>query len=405
MITYDKKLQPIFDILISHSIKPIIVGGYVRDSLLNKKSKDIDIELYNLHSFNELETILKSFGSLNNVGKSFGVYKLKFQDIEIDFSLPRKENKISKGHKGFNITLYTNLDFKTASIRRDFTINAIGFDLITKKILDPFHGRKDLKNKVLSVIDNSTFIQDPLRILRAMQFCARFELTTDKNLLQLCTLMIKQNMLEQLPKERIFVEFEKLLQRAKKPSLGIEFLKKIDAFSYFIELKNTPLYFEKISALDRVQTSELSIKLTLLAYDLKQNAIQSFLQKFIQEKKLLKKILLLYQYKNIFVITKTIDDYTLYKIAEIVSIKEILIIHRAMENKKIYESIELRAQKLNILEKKLNPLVEGKDLINLGLTPSPQFSKILKQSYEHQMQGIFTTKEQALKWIKRELIA
>ena len=180
MISYPKKLQAIFNKLILHSIKPIIVGGFIRDALLNTQSKDIDIELYNLNSFEELEKILTPFGTINSVGKSFGVYKLSFEDLEIDFSLPRTEQKISLGHKGFSVTTSSNIDFKTASKRRDFTINSMGYDVLEKKLLDPFFGMRDLKNKILECVDNKTFVEDPLRVLRAVQFSARFNFTLSK---------------------------------------------------------------------------------------------------------------------------------------------------------------------------------------------------------------------------------
>ena len=136
MIDYPKKLNIIFDKLLSNSIKPIIVGGFVRDFLLDLESKDIDIELYGINSFSKLEKILKEFGDVISVGKSFGVCKLKFNNLDLDFSLPRIDSKIDKGHKGFQIVIDSSLDFKTATSRRDFTINAIGYDVISKKILE-----------------------------------------------------------------------------------------------------------------------------------------------------------------------------------------------------------------------------------------------------------------------------
>ena len=133
MIDYPNELNIIFDKLNNYSIKPIIIGGYVRDFLLNKSSKDIDIELYGIASYEKLEKLLQEFGSVNSVGKSFGVCKLQFDDLDLDFSLPRIDSKINKGHKGFEIQTDETLDFITATSRRDFTINAIGYDVIEKK--------------------------------------------------------------------------------------------------------------------------------------------------------------------------------------------------------------------------------------------------------------------------------
>ena len=404
MIHYNKKLQPIFNTLLAHKIKPIIVGGFVRDSLLGISSKDIDIELYNLNSYEQLQKILQEFGSINSVGKSFGVCKLSFEKFELDFSFPRKDSKTTEGHKGFSIKIDAHLDFKTASSRRDFTINAMGFDIQRKEILDPFGGLDDLNKNILRVVDTQKFAQDPLRVLRAMQFCARFNLIVENITLDICKKMIQEKMLTQLPKERIFLEFEKLLTQAKKPSIGIKFLKTIDGFSYFTELNNTSLYQKKLDALDNLQDNQLHIKLLILSYDLSQDALVNFLDKLTNDKRLIKKIITLYKYRDIFLKTTTIDNYTLYKIAENVSIKEILSIHIAFQEKDIYNKIKIQAQNLGIYEKKLKALIEGKDLVALGLEPSAHFATILQNCYEAQMRGDFTTKEDGLKKIKVDLI-
>jgi len=401
MISYDKKLQPIFDKLISHNIKPIIVGGFVRDSLLGIKSKDIDIELYNLENYEQLQKILQKFGSINSVGKSFGVCKLSLDTLELDFSFPRTDSKVTSGHKGFNIQTYSQIDFKTASTRRDFTINAMGFDVKKKKLLDPFNGANDLQNRILRVVDRVKFAEDPLRILRAMQFCARFNLKVDNELLNICSNMINTHLLEQLPKERIFLEFQKLLTQARKPSIGINFLKNIDAFSYFSELKNTPYYTQKLNALDKIKSDKLHIKLSLLCYDLTEKDIINFLNKLTQDKILIKKTLLLHKYKDIFLNTSIISNYNIYKVAEYVNIEEVLLVHSAMNDKSIYKKIQLQAISLGVYKQKLVALIEGKDLITLGFKPSPKFSIILQKCYEAQMKGKFNTKEEGINWLRK----
>jgi len=105
MIDYPNKLNNLFDKLLNLNINPIIIGGYVRDFLLKIKSKDIDIELYGISSFSKLEEILNEFGDVNSVGKSFGVCKLRVDDLDLDFSFPRIDSKIDKGHKGFEIKI------------------------------------------------------------------------------------------------------------------------------------------------------------------------------------------------------------------------------------------------------------------------------------------------------------
>ncbi len=173
-IELSKDIFEVFKALKSLGATPLIVGGAVRDSFLNLPTKDIDIEVYNIDSYEGLAEVLSSFGDINLVGRSFGVIKLKLGGVEYDFSLPRREKKVSKGHRGFDIELDSSLNFKEAFIRRDFTINAIGYNPLTQEIIDPFNGVKDLKNSTLRVVNRDSFLEDPLRVYRAVQFVARF---------------------------------------------------------------------------------------------------------------------------------------------------------------------------------------------------------------------------------------
>jgi len=146
-----------------------------RDHFLKLSSKDYDIEVYGLNSLHELETILRDYGAVNLVGRSFGILKFTHNGVEYDFSFPRTETKISSGHRGFKVECSGDMSFQDASIRRDFTINGMGYDIEKQKFLDPFGGRDDIKKGVLRHINGNTFIEDPLRVYRAIQFGARFE--------------------------------------------------------------------------------------------------------------------------------------------------------------------------------------------------------------------------------------
>lgn len=198
--------------------RALLIGGCVRDIILNNISKDFDIEVFGLQS-QEVEKIVKLFGKVAKVGKSFGVLKLILSNkIEIDISLPRKDSKISAGHKGFDVNTDPYMSFEKAASRRDFTINSIGFDPLTNKFYDPLNGIEDIKNKILKVTNPKTFIEDPLRILRAIQFVARFELEVEPETKKIIQKMLPY--LKELSKERILEEWKKLLLRAEKPSLG-----------------------------------------------------------------------------------------------------------------------------------------------------------------------------------------
>jgi tRNA nucleotidyltransferase (CCA-adding enzyme) len=187
------------------------VGGWVRDRLLGHDSKDVDIEVFGVPA-ERVRTLLEAIGRVETVGESFQVYKCG----DVDVSLPRRESKAGRGHRGFIVTGDPSMSIDEAARRRDFTINAISFDPLTGEYLDPFGGRIDLERRRLRVVDPATFGDDSLRVLRAVQFAARFDLTVDEETRAICRAVP----LDDLPSERVWGEIEKLLG-APRPSIGL----------------------------------------------------------------------------------------------------------------------------------------------------------------------------------------
>ena len=190
--------------------RALVVGGWVRDRLLERASKDIDVEVFGLAA-DRLRALLESLGRVETVGESFQVYKAG----DIDVSLPRRESKSGRGHRGFEIAGDPRMSISEAARRRGFTVNAISWDPLTGEYLDPFDGRRDLAARRLRVVDAQTFGDDSLRVLRAVQFAARFDLQLDDGTRALC----RSIPIDDLPAERVWGEFEKLLF-APRPSLG-----------------------------------------------------------------------------------------------------------------------------------------------------------------------------------------
>jgi tRNA nucleotidyltransferase (CCA-adding enzyme) len=191
--------------------RALIVGGWVRDRLLGHDSKDVDIEVFGVPA-ERVRTLLEAIGRVETVGESFQVYKCG----DVDVSLPRRESKAGRGHRGFIVTGDPSMSIDEAARRRDFTINAISFDPLTGEYLDPFGGRIDLERRRLRVVDPATFGDDSLRVLRAVQFAARFDLTVDEETRAICRAVP----LDDLPSERVWGEIEKLLG-APRPSIGL----------------------------------------------------------------------------------------------------------------------------------------------------------------------------------------
>jgi tRNA nucleotidyltransferase (CCA-adding enzyme) len=202
--------------------RALIVGGWVRDRLRGQPSKDIDIEVFGL-SAPAVRELLERLGPVNAVGESFTVYKV----AGLDVSLPRRESKIGRGHRGFEVTGDPALTPRQAARRRDFTVNAISWDPLTGEFVDPFDGRGDLERRVLRVVDPDTFADDSLRVLRAVQFSARFEFSLDPETERICRAIP----LDDLPAERVWGEIEKLLLRAARPSFGFALAERLGVVS------------------------------------------------------------------------------------------------------------------------------------------------------------------------------
>lgn len=210
--------------------RALLVGGCVRDELMSTQPKDWDLEVYRLEPA-KLRELLDQFGGVNVVGEAFTVYKL---GADLDVSLPRRERKTGRGHRAFVIEGDPAMTFVDATARRDFTINAILQDPLTGEIIDPHHGRDDLKSGILRAVSLDTFAEDSLRVLRAAQFAARFEFEIDAETVELCRAID----LSDLPSERIWGEIEKLLVRARRPSIGLEWLHKLGVLDQlFPEIK------------------------------------------------------------------------------------------------------------------------------------------------------------------------
>lgn len=196
--------------------RAMLVGGCVRDELMGAEPKDWDLEVYGVEP-ERLREILDSFGDVNVVGEAFTVYKLA---NDLDVSIPRRERKVGRGHKGFVVEGDPSMSFEEACSRRDFTINAILKDPLSGEIIDPFDGREDIRRRMIHHVSSETFAEDSLRVLRAAQFAARFEFDIAAETVKIC----KTIDVTDLPKERVWGELEKLLLKAERPSIGLKWL-------------------------------------------------------------------------------------------------------------------------------------------------------------------------------------
>ena len=435
-------LVQILEALHENGAKPILVGGCVRDFILNVENKDFDIEVFNISTFEKLQKILENFGSVKLVGKSFGVLILNTEKYSFDFALPRTEKKVGKLHTDFEVVSDSSLSFKDAAIRRDFTINSIGYDYFEDKFLDPFNGINDIKNKTLKHIDENTFVEDPLRVYRAVQFAARFEFTIDNKTIILCKKMILNDDLKYLAKERVFEELNKMFLKSQKPSIGLEYLRSLGCLKYFNELEvlinciqdkeyhpegdvwvHTLMTVDELSKIIKKEniedeyrklvlfygilchdlgkpfcTKEINGKITSYKHEvLGIEPTISFLSKLTNEKKFIDLVCALVK-NHLAPFQLYLGESSLKAVKRLslkVNIEDLCLVcladclGRDIPNKdKCHKATKWlldKAVELNIQNEPIKALVQGRDLIALGLKPSKEFKWILEFAFDLQI--------------------
>jgi len=202
------------------------VGGVVRDAIMGVDCKDIDIEVYGI-SPQTLREIIAGHGELLEKGASFGVLGLRHSDLDI--AMPRTERRTGDKHTDFDVTVDPFLSTREASMRRDFTINAMMQNVLTGEIVDHWHGREDLENRVIRCVNEQTFREDALRVFRAAQFAARLDAGIDDDTLALCADID----VTQISVERVFEEMSKALLKAERPSVFFRELRRMDHLKEF----------------------------------------------------------------------------------------------------------------------------------------------------------------------------
>jgi tRNA nucleotidyltransferase (CCA-adding enzyme) len=222
LIPLSKQTRAVLGAVESVGGKPYLVGGCVRDALLFTDSKDIDIEVYG-RSLDELEVALTDAGfRVDAVGKHFGVLKVSRGGEEIDVSVPRRDSKIGQGHRGFDVEVDHSLTETEATARRDFTINALMWDPRTGELVDCHGGIADLHARVLRHTSDA-FDEDPLRVLRGVQFAGRFDLTMHPDTVALCRSL--SDSYGEIPVERVWGEWAKIAGKSTHPGRSLDLLR------------------------------------------------------------------------------------------------------------------------------------------------------------------------------------
>lgn len=371
-----------------------LTGGWVRDYFLGFTNKDYDVEVYGLSS-ERLKKLLESIGNVDCVGESFAIYKFKYVGGEnvIDVSLPRTERKQGLGHKGFIVNTNPKMSYAEACKRRDFTINAMLFDPLNAELIDLYGGLNDLHSKVIRHVSDETFVEDSLRIWRAIQFASRFNFTIAEETISL----IKSVDSFDLPSERIVAELLKWLS-SDYPNVGLELM-----FDFGFEklgVKN-PNRFVKWSDDALQNVNSLVARFVIFALILGEEQYLKFLDQY--------KIFTLAG-ENIRAKTvKILNCFGLYgyhfhasDVRELSTLCDIQIYHEVCKGLGLVETaeqIERLALENNCWHAPLKPLLTGQDLLHLGLSEGPQIGAVLKEVRELQFDGILSSREEALAFV------
>jgi tRNA nucleotidyltransferase (CCA-adding enzyme) len=436
----------IAELVATHRGRALIVGGWVRDRLLNRPNKDVDIEVFGIPA-DDLRRLLETLGPVNTVGESFTVYKV----ADVDVSLPRRESKIGRGHRAFAVTGDPGMNELEAARRRDFTINAIYWDPLTEEYIDPYGGKSDLlERKILNAVDPDTFVDDSLRVLRGVQFAARFELDMNPATKALCSRIP----LDDLPAERIWGELEKLLLLAERPSIGFTLALELGAIDQlFPELKalvgcpqepewhpegdvwvHTLMVIDqarqRIHDLERPQ--QITVMLGAVCHDLGKPPTTAFVDGRIRsidhEQAGIEPSIALLDRLNVqtiggydarqhilgivghhlkpltFVKSPTpVGDGAYRRLAQKVDLE--LLARVALSDClgrtghfdcSGIEAFLARARSLGVEHQPPEPIVKGRHLLALGVEPGPRMGEILRAVYEQQLDGRVTTVEEGL---------
>jgi tRNA nucleotidyltransferase (CCA-adding enzyme) len=213
--------------------RAFVVGGSVRDAVFGLRPKDLDIEVYGT-SYEHLGAALACWGPTDLIGGAFGVIKLTLAEGEVvDFSIPRRDSKVGAGHRGFAVEADPTLSPHDAAARRDFTMNALLYNPRSGLVTDHFGGLADLRAGVLRHT-SPAFAEDPLRVLRGMQFVSRFELTAAADTIACCREI--RATYSELPVERVREEWFKWAARSRAPARGLRFLRDTGWLEHFSEI-------------------------------------------------------------------------------------------------------------------------------------------------------------------------
>lgn len=387
--------------------RALVVGGYARDRIMEEVkdpkelkvlvSKDIDLEVYGIEK-DKLESLLKDFGEVREVGKQFEV----FQVDGIDVSLPRRDKQVGPGHRDLKTEYDPNMTYEEAFRRRDFTMNAIGIDPLTDKIIDLYDGVKDIKAGIIRMVDPETFGDDPLRPLRAAQFAGRFGFTIEPKTLKAARAVDMTG----LPAGRIGEEWVKMLTLSPKPSVGLNAAQELGIIKQLHpQLESivgaqhvVPKLYEQLdraAELDLEPNNRLNTMLVILTKDMSEP--KKFLRGIEMSMERVDRIERLIREHGF----GSDDPAEIKKLAARLFPATIEELFRVQDVLGQESDLLERADKLGVAFVPEPRILGGDDLIKLGMKEGKELGRVLEQVYFAQLEGKVSDLKEAKKFAKK----
>jgi len=375
------------------------VGGWVRDQVLGRDSKDVDCEVHGIE-LEHLTSILETHGQVNYVGKSFGVFKLATREGVFDISLPRTDFSVD------SVTPDPFLGIERAVLRRDLRCNALMWDPISSELIDLVGGLEDIEEKRLRAVDQNRFGEDSLRVLRAARFSATLGFCPDEDLYRLC----RDTPISDQPVERIWGELRRILL-ARNPVKGLDAIAKCGALAVVLPEIVGVERTELSSALQRAvvrrdgllkESGRLCVMLAVLLHPLSTVERRRFFERYkldrssgIPVRRIVSAL------PDVLPVSVPPTDSQIRYLAECCDFDWAFSVAWAWQPMLDWDAGFKRASQLGVLDGPLEKLLSGKDLLALGLQQSPEMGVMMAAVRKAQLDGVLTTRAEALRWIQQ----
>ncbi len=411
IVENNKALSFVSDFFADHPTAELyLVGGMVRDLLMKRRVQDVDFDfVIRKMEPTKLEEWFAKLGTIDFVGKTFGVYKF---NQTIDIALPRTEQAHAEtkgGYKEFDIQSNADLPIEDDLSRRDFTMNAMAINVQTGELIDLFGGVEDINKQIIRAVGdpNKRFEEDLSRMLRAIRFAAELHFTIEEKTFEAIKQHAKKIMEPIVPRETVGSELAKAL--ARNPSGAIDWLIKTNMMDVLF------IHHSDLKPIHSLPQGQPTLAAALLLRGLSHEDIGQALSKTGLDSLPRETNLRIEPTDVVWLIDRLAQNFTENSVAQLRAsqfekffmngrAKLLLSALRATGNAGTADAAEDRAEEIRARwtvekDESIPPLLSGDDILLTGIQAGPRVREILEQLRDEQLEGRVLTREQAKKWL------